>query len=297
MLHHELIGDRGRVSRRVLFLHGIYGAGRNWNAVARRVIAERAGWGAATVDLREHGGSMGHPGPHTIEAAAGDVLEVMRALDAPAGAVVGHSFGGKVALMIVRLLGGGAIATGSAGAGGGVDEGGMAPAEGHVAGQGGRGFEVWVVDSTPDARVKHEGSAWGMLATLRGAPGPFATRAQAITRLELQGVAAATAQWVSTNLERAPDGSYDWRLDFDVMEELLHSFFETDLWDVVEDPPEGVELHFVKATESSVLDDEAMRRIETAGRATGRVRLHVVEGGHWLNADNPEGVVAAMAER
>ena len=296
MLNFEVIrGDEG-VSRYFVFTHGIYGAGRNWNGVARRVVEGRRGWGAAMVDLREHGASMGHAGPHTIEAAAGDLLELFGELDAPVGAVAGHSFGGKVALMLVRLLGGGAIATGSTGAGGGVDEGGGAPAEGHVAGDDGEAFQVWIIDSTPSARPEPSGSAWDMLGTLRATPGPFATRAEAVAALEEKGVPTPTAQWVSTNLERQDDGSYDWRIDLDVMEELLDSFFETDLWDVVEDPPEGVELHFIRATESSVLDDEAVRRIEAAGRATGgRVHLHEVAGGHWLNADNPDGVVGVMS--
>ena len=267
MLNHEAIRPpAGDPARWLLFTHGIYGAGRNWNSVARRVIAERSGTGAVMVDLREHGGSIGRPGPHTIEAAAQDVVELMDSLDAPVAGVVGHSFGGKVMLMLARLL---------------CD---YAPAE------------LWIIDSTPATREEPAGSAWEMLATLRAAPGPFESRGDAVARLESLGVATPTAQWVSSNLERGPDGSLAWRIDFDVMEELLHSFFETDLWDVVEDPPAGSTIHFVKATDSSVLDDEAVRRIEAAGRATGgRVRLHEVRGGHWLNADNPDGVVQTMA--
>ena len=267
MLHHELIRPpAGEPAAWLLFTHGIYGAGRNWNSVARRVIAQRGNAGALMVDLREHGGSIGQAGPHTIEAAARDVAELVEEMELPVATLVGHSFGGKVMLMLVRLLG---------------DD---APAE------------VWVIDSTPAARAQPSGSAWDMLATLREAPGPFASRADAVARLESLGVATATAQWVSSNLERHAAGRLTWRIDLDVMEELLHSFFETDLWDVVENPPAGVTIHFVKASESSVLDADAVRRIEAAGRATGgRVRLHEIPGGHWLNADNPDGVVRAMS--
>lgn len=269
MLHHDVIRpDDGDVAGWLLFTHGIYGAGRNWNAVARKVVTERERMGAIMVDLREHGGSVGQPAPHTIEAAARDVADLIPTLDAPVAGAVGHSFGGKVMLMLVRLLGSDAPR------------------------------EVWIIDSTPAARAAPAGSAWDMLGTLRAAPGPFASRGEAVARLEALGVETATAQWVSTNLEREAAGRLAWRIDLDVMEELLHSFFATDLWDVVENPPADVKLHFVKATESSVLDDESVRRIEAAGRATdGRVRLHEVAGGHWLNADNPDGVVAVMAER
>jgi hypothetical protein len=37
-------------------------------------------------------------------------------------------------------------------------------------------------------------------------------------------------------------------------------------------------------------------RIEAAGQANGQVVLHTVEGGHWLNADNPEGLQALLLE-
>jgi len=266
MLSHELIRpSSGQVQKWMLFTHGIYGAGRNWNGVARKLIAARPGWGAAMVDLREHGGSSGFEGPHTIEAAARDVIELARSLDAPTGALVGHSFGGKVVLMAARLMGDGAPA------------------------------EVWVIDSTPSARAQPEGSAWEMLGHLRASSGHYRTRSMAVTELALRGVDDATAQWISSNLDRSPDGTYTWRLDFDVMEELLHSFFRTDLWDVVEAPPGKATIHFVKASQSSVLQDDDLVRLKKAVAASGgRVRLHDVKGGHWLNADNPDGVVGVM---
>ena len=263
MLNHELIRpSSGAVARWILFTHGIYGAGRNWNAVARRVIAARPASGAIMVDLREHGGSKGREGPHTIEGAARDVVELIESIAEPVDALVGHSFGGKVVLMVARLLGDGAPG------------------------------EVWVIDSTPGARAEPSGSAWDMLGTLRSLPGPFASRNEAVARLEAAGWSTGVAQWVSTNLERADDGSYTWRIDLDVMEELLHSFFGTDLWDVVEAAPAATTVHFVKASESSVLDETAIARIRRAG---ARVRLHEVRGGHWLNADNPDAIVELMS--
>ncbi len=98
---------------------------------------------------------------------------------------------------------------------------------------------------------------------------------------------------MATNLERT-DGEYRWALDFDVMRELLDDYFATDLWAVIEAPPAGLEIHVVRASRSSVLSDEAAARIEAAARRTGRVFAHRVEGGHWLNADNPDAVVSLL---
>ncbi|HEX5724289.1 MAG TPA: alpha/beta hydrolase [Longimicrobiaceae bacterium] len=262
ILSHTRVAAAGRTPARwMLVLHGIYGAGRNWGSVARRLVEARPEWGAVLVDLRCHGGSQGFAGPHTLAAAADDVRRLAEHLDAGVEAVLGHSFGGKVALLHAQ----------------------RAPA----------GLrQVWVMDSTPAARPP-EGSAWEMLAAVRALPESFASRAEAVEGLVRQGYPEGLGQWMAINLEPA-DGGYRWRLDFDAAEEMLRDFFRTDAWAVVENPPPGVELHFVKATRSATLDPASEARLEAAARG-GRVFLHRLEGGHWINADNPDGVLELLA--
>ena len=242
-------------------LHGIYGAGRNWASVARAVVEARPEWGAVLVDLRQHGESTGFEGPHTLAATAADLDALPRA--GLVRAVLGHSFGGKVALLRAR--------------------------DDEDVGQ------VWVIDSTPEVR-EPEGSAWGMLKVLRRIPGPFESRDEAVELLAAEGVSRPIALWMTTNLDWRGE-EYRWRLDLDDMESLLRDFFRTDLWPVVEAPRNGLELHFVRATESPVLSAEAVGRIRSAGERTGQVFLHEVRGGHWLNADNPDALVELIAPR
>ena len=102
-------------------------------------------------------------------------------------------------------------------------------------------------------------------------------------------------QPMASNLRRDGDGLV-WALDWDAMEALLHDFFARDSWGVVEAPPPGVGLHFIKATESSRLSEAACARLEAASRATGRVHLHRVPGGHWVHTDNPEAVTGLLAD-
>ncbi|HEX2187331.1 MAG TPA: alpha/beta hydrolase [Longimicrobiaceae bacterium] len=264
VLSHTRVAAAGRTPERwLLVLHGIYGSGRNWGTVARRVVDARPEWGALLVDLRLHGGSRGFPGPHTLAAAAGDVDALVEHLDFHAAAVVGHSFGGKVALMYA----------------------------GH---HGGELRQVWVMDSTLEVR-EPSGTAWRMIETVRALPDEFASRAEAVEGLERAGYPTGLAQWFAMNLEPR-DGVYRWRLDIDGVEEMLRDFFRTDLWGVVEGPPPGVEIHVVKATESDSLDDAAEARVEAAGRANGRVLLHRLEGGHWINTDNPDAVVELLVD-
>jgi esterase len=245
-------------------LHGIYGAGRNWASVIRRVLRERPEWGALLIDLRQHGASQGFAGPHTVEAAAGDLAALAGETGITPDAVLGHSFGGKVALVYA----------------------GMAPAP---------PSQVWVVDSTPEAR-EPAGSAWEMLGLLESLPDRFADRDELIEALKARGQAKLVAQWMATNLEAADEGMV-WRFDLDAMRELLLSFFATDAWAVVESPPAGTEIHLVKAVESSVLEGAALERAEKAAAAPGsHTFVHVVEGGHWVNAQNPEAIESLLVQ-
>ncbi|HEX6938475.1 MAG TPA: alpha/beta hydrolase [Longimicrobiales bacterium] len=259
VLAHDRITAPGAEPGRWLFvLHGIFGMGRNWGAIARRVVGARRDWGVELVDLREHGRSRGFAPPHTLAAAARDVRALAESLGVRTDAILGHSFGGKVALEYARRFPGAVE-------------------------------QLWIVDSTPEARPP-SGSAVRMLESVRRHPGPFPSRGDAVRALESDGWATGVAQWMSTNLEPA-DGEYRWSLDFEAMQSLLDDFFATDLWGVVESPPAGLEIHVLRATRSDVLSAAAAGRIEAAARRSGRVHLHDVEGGHWLNADNPDAVV------
>jgi esterase len=254
--HARVTGDR-EPERWLLMLHGIYGSGRNWASLARRLVEARAEWGVLLVDLRLHGGSVGFAGPHSLHAAAADVDRMVEHLDFHAAAVLGHSFGGKVALMYAQHHGDDLR-------------------------------QVWVVDSTLEVR-EPSGSAWRIIEVVRSLPPEFRSREEMVEGLERNGYPRPLGHWLAMNLEREGD-RFRWRLDWNGVEEMLRDYFRTDLWGVVETPPAGVEVHVVKATESDALEG-AVERIERAGRENGRTRLHHVQGGHWLNSDNPDAVL------
>ena len=135
-----------------------------------------------------------------------------------------------------------------------------------------------------------------MIEAVRGMPTEFPSRADFVERLKQAGYAEPVGQWMAMNLEPA-DGSYRWRLDFDAMEALMRDFFRTDLLPLVDEPPPGVELHFIKAQDSNVLTPDVAEQIEQSAEANGRVFLHHLPGGHWLNTDNPEGILGLLKAR
>lgn len=268
ILHHEFVtAPEARPDKWMLVLAGIYGAGRNWGSIARRFVHARPDWGCILVDLRQHGRSRGYAPPHTVAACVADLTALVRHLASGSPprsvhGILGHSFGGKVALCWAAAA--------------------ASEPEAPLV------HEVWVVDSTPAVRDP-EGSAWGMLEVLRTHPGPFGSRDEAVKAVESHGFARAVGLWMSTNLEPAAEGTgLVWRIDPDDMEQLLRSFYATDAWDFVEHPAPGTRVHMIKAEESNILDDVACARIEAAGLATGQTLLHRVSGGHWVNADDPD---------
>ncbi|MDR0807533.1 MAG: alpha/beta fold hydrolase [Gemmobacter sp.] len=81
----------------LLIVHGLYGSARNWNVIAKRLSAERE---VLAVDMRNHGGSPRFPTQSYPEMAA-DLAEVIAAHGGQAD-VLGHSMGGKAAMMLAQ---------------------------------------------------------------------------------------------------------------------------------------------------------------------------------------------------
>jgi lipase len=95
VLHAHRYGGGGRD---VVALHGIRGHGARWQRLAGLIPEHR--W--TTLDLRGHGRSPWTP-PWTLEQDAADVLDTMDELGLTTVDLIGHSFGGAVALTAAVL--------------------------------------------------------------------------------------------------------------------------------------------------------------------------------------------------
>lgn len=256
--------------RWMLVLHGILGTKSNWRVIARRVLAMTPTWGALLVDLRNHGESRGFVPPHTIDACAADLTRLVASLDLRIDAVLGHSFGGKVALAYA------------------------------LAARGELGHLV-VVDSTPGERPDARGSEGTvhvvqLLSELRGV---FPTREAFVAELLAHGQSTEVATWLAMNLERVGEhDGYRFGLDIDAVRAMLEDYLARDLWGVVEQPPGRVHIDVIVGDESDVVDAaDRVRLADSARRHPDRVGVHVVAGaGHWVHVDQPDATVALLAE-
>ncbi|MDO6479984.1 alpha/beta fold hydrolase [Shimia thalassica] len=79
----------------LMIVHGLFGSGRNWGAIGKRLARERR---VISVDQRNHGDSPWFD-THSYEDMAGDLAEVIEAQDGPMD-VLGHSMGGKATMVL-----------------------------------------------------------------------------------------------------------------------------------------------------------------------------------------------------
>lgn len=257
----DVVTAKGAAPDQVAFvLHGILGSGRNWRTVARRLTQRRPNTAFVTIDLRNHGSSDGAPGPHTLATTAEDLCAVAELTGYPS-TVIGHSFGGKVALAYAA----------------------MRPD---------RLAQVWVLDSRAGAQPPDpDNDVLQVLAALRQVPLPLTDRERLVTLMTQAGFSTMLAHWMTTNLRRT-DGGFIWAFDLDAVEQMIADYWRRDLWAVLRDPPCAIDV--VRAGRSDRWPAEVVRRF---AREAGRdVRMHVLpEAGHWLHVDDPEGLLELLA--
>lgn len=97
-LHYREYGTRQDGQPVVLFLHGLLGSSINWQRIAKK-IAETATAYVVVPDLRNHGASP-HDNDVSYTAMAEDIRALMRRLAIPSADFVGHSMGGKLAMLL-----------------------------------------------------------------------------------------------------------------------------------------------------------------------------------------------------
>ncbi|MEZ4319071.1 MAG: alpha/beta hydrolase [Myxococcota bacterium] len=236
-------------------LHGILGAGRNWRSFARRLVAAHPDWAFVLPDLRNHGSTGPLPPPHGLVDCVAD----LDGLPDPE-VVLGHSFGGKVALAWARDRG--------------------------------TARQVWVLDSIPvssdgsdDSEVMH------VLTSLERVSVPVAERAEVRAELLGMGLSGMLVDWLLTSLEKGPHG-WDWVYGLEGVHAMMADYFRTDFAGFLREHPGHPHIHIVRAMNSDRWTPDVLARIEAGPGVT----LHELpDAGHWLHVDNPDGLLAMLA--
>jgi pimeloyl-ACP methyl ester carboxylesterase len=245
----------------------------------------------------------------------------------PVAAVLGHSLGGKVALRYLhRAHAAGTLERALGGCGGPHHPAVRSPSSGplEVSPPPPRRWlaQWWTLDSAPcgipDGSDPHGVAV--VLDAVAALPRRFASREELGERLERSGrtFSRELVDWLGTNLAptesrlsgggagvvspgKNPSTSLGWTFDVDGAKALYAAYARDGSRSMATTvaPPGGTEVHVVRAARSARWPAETVGAIETAAKERGaRVRMHRLEdAGHWLHADNPEGLRAIVAPR
>lgn len=93
MLNYESYGTSDLPN--LLLAHGLFGSGRNWRAIAKRLSSD---FQVTTIDMRNHAHSF-RSDEMTYPVMADDLAGVIEEVGAPS-IVLGHSMGGKAAMVL-----------------------------------------------------------------------------------------------------------------------------------------------------------------------------------------------------
>ena len=263
-----------------VFLHGILGSRRNLLSFAKRMAEEMPSWQFLLVDLRCHGqtntesmeSGERRSGKDSVESAAGDVIETLQSLKVYPHMLVGHSFGGKVAMSMVHQFSQG-------------ERNKVLP----------RPVQVWVLDTVPgDAWARTGDHPKDTINFVRTLDTPFASRKHLVDALTGAGFTIEGAQWMTTNLKPAKNGkkgTLDWVFDLDGIKDMYSSYEMTNLWPMLETQPKGLEVDFIRAERSAfVWAEEDVNRLLNTG-----ARIHFLENSsHWVHIDNPNSLLQIM---
>ncbi|KAJ7971587.1 alpha/beta hydrolase domain-containing protein 11 [Quillaja saponaria] len=268
-------------------IHGFLGSGRNWRSFSRNLIASlsnsspSSNWRMVLVDMRNHGKSAerNFDPPHDMVNTAKDMADLVKGQGwSWPEVVIGHSMGGKVAMQFADSCSRG-------------DYGDSAALP----------KQVWVLDSIPgevNAENSHEETR-EVLQTLQSLPLQIPSRKWLVNHLVGLGFSKSLSEWIGTNLKKAGDHE-TWAFDLDGAGQMLNSYWEKSYWTLLENPPKGVEIQVVRAENSDRWDSDTIQRIENfasrgENESLGKVSCNVLsKSGHWVHADNPEGLLEIM---
>ncbi|MES2624152.1 MAG: alpha/beta fold hydrolase [Pseudomonadota bacterium] len=243
-LHYKQFSSEGAP---LVILHGLYGNGGNWAAHARQLSSEFAVY---TFDARNHGQSPRASSMLLTEMAA-DVVETMQALELESAHLLGHSLGGKTAMLVAL----------------------QAPSVVQ---------DLIVVDIAPIAYNKQDDEILAALCALKLEN--LQSRAEADAKLAEDIASKGVRDFLLTNLQRDEAGKFSWRINLPVIAE---NFTQLTGWPERDKVYEGRTL-FIKGSESRyILPEYEQQTVAQFPNAS----LKVVTGaGHWVHSEKPEAV-------
>jgi len=237
----------------IVFLHGLFGSGDNFGTTVRRLAPNCRAIG---IDLPGHGQSPTLP-TLALPAMAAAVGQTLRSLRLNRPVLVGHSLGGKIAMLVAATN--------------------YTSVNGLV-----------IADIAPRAYAASHTTIFEALSAL-----PLATIAQrsdADRQLRADIQEPILRAFLLKNLRRTEAGTYDWRIDLVGLQRdyaLLRAAIELP-------QPLSCPVMFIKGEHSDYLSEADLAALSRLGDDV--IWREIAGTGHWLHAEKPAEFGALLDE-
>lgn len=243
----------GTSGRHIIILHGLFGTLDNWQTISRELGNQYI---VTAFDLRNHGRSP-HSDEFSVSVMASDVYEMMQELRIPSAVIIGHSMGGKVAMVFSMAY--------------------PAVTDGMVS-----------IDMAPKQYMRGHDDIFEALERVDLNVGSR----KEVDDLLAQGIADyGTRQFLMKNLSRRYDGNgFEWKMNLPVIKANYEDIIDPiDTYNVYEGPA-----LFIRGGKSNYILDEDKIHIK---KLFPYAEFLTIEGaGHWVHADKPQETYNAIAE-
>lgn len=239
----------------VLILHGLYGSSDNWLTIAKELSKDFC---VHSLDLRNHGRSP-HSEEHNYPVMVEDIKEYLDKHALKKTLLLGHSMGGKVAMLFT-----------------------LSYPE--------RVDKLIVADIAPKNYKNNYDGHIRILETMRSIDLKNLTTRKEIEKKLATSLSKKITQLILKNLYRKKDNSFDWRINVAVLYKQLENITGgTDGWEKMQT---NVPALFIKGETSHYLsleDDFTIRK------SFKNAELTVIpKAGHWLHAEQSELVLKTI---
>lgn len=235
----------GATAEPLLILHGMYGNQGNWAWHAKALASD---FDVYALDVRNHGQSA-HAESMTLPEMAQDVADTMDVLGLRSAHLLGHSMGGKIAMLLAL----------------------QQPA---------RVRSLIVVDIAPVAYPRGDIQVLEALCALDLAS--LQSRAAADAALSAQVVSKGVRDFLLANLQKAEGGGFSWRFNLPVLKQF---FPEIISWPHTGRTYSGPVLFIKGANSDYILPEHQASTLSQFPAA----KIKIVAGaGHWVHSEKPE---------
>lgn len=241
-------------------LHGLFGAGRNWQNIAKELAEERPVW---LIDQRNHGKSP-HQAEMNLDLLSQDLLDWRQHKDLHAISLIGHSLGGQVAMAYALRYYPSYLS------------------------------HLIVVDVAPKT---YDPRRFDFVRALKDLDlDHLHSRAEADQRLEAAIPDRETRQFLLSNLVRGEDNQFAWQMNLGAIIAQLGELSQSplSLFDEEPEPFEECPVLFIRGGRSDYIQSSDERVI--LKHFPEAEIITVPEAGHWVHYEQPAAFVQIVRD-